>query len=996
MKYTNFKLKLRAFLAVFVLLFFGVFANAQKINVTGVVKDAVNGEPILGANILEKGTTNGTITNLDGQFTLSVSSNAVLIVKYVGYQSVEIAVSGNRNLVIKLKEDAVALGEVVAIGYATVKKNDATGSIAAIKPDKMNKGLTTNAQDMLTGKIAGVNVTSDGGTPGGGSTIRIRGGSSLNASNDPLIVIDGLAMDNNSVKGVSNLLNTINPNDIESFTVLKDASATAIYGSRASNGVILITTKKGEKGAKPKITYDGNFSVGTNKKTVDVMTGDEYRAFVTELFGPGTTAVNSLGTASTDWQSQIYRTALSQDHNVSVSGGYKNIPYRVSLGYTNQNGIIKTSNFERLTGSINLSPSFFEDHLKVNINVKGMLLKNKYADTGAIGNAIQLDPTQPVTSTLEPYTTKFGGYWQNYTTDSNGNFVTYNNLGIANPVALLMQKTDISHANDLIANAEFDYKFHFLPELHAHLGLGSDVINSNEDFNNEITSTSNFPHGYTGWEKGYKSNNSLNAFLQYAKEFSNQKFDIMGGYEWQHFYRDGSRFGVGLDDFVYMDKTFEWATEYYLVSFFGRLNYSIADKYLFTGTLRNDGTSRFSSKNRWGLFPSAAFAWKINNEDFLKENSTISDMKLRLGYGVTGQQDIGQGDYPYIPVYQVNRTGAYYQFGNTYYQTARPNGYNPSLKWEQTTTSNVGFDLGLINNRFTGSLDYYFRKTVDLLNSIHVPVGTNFSNVVLSNIGSLENQGVELTLNGKVISTKKTSLDLGFNITHNQNKITKLTTSDTEATIIKTQNISDFGTIQAYKIGFPTNSFLVYQQVYSSDGKPIQNLYVDRNGDGKITSDDMYLHHKPAPDLTMGFTAKLVYKAFDLSTSWRSSIGNYVYNDVAAENANLSTAKIYMNSALRNKVTSAFDTNFSGTNTDYKFSDYYVQDGSFLKCDNITVGYSFKKLFGVISEGRLSATVQNAILITKYKGLDPEVFNGVDNNIYPRPVTTVVGLSLSF
>lgn len=994
MKDARFNLKIRSILIVVLTFVIGFSVNAQKVSVTGIVKDAT-GETVIGASVLEKGTTNGIMTNVNGEFTLSVSANATLVVSYVGYKTQEVPVAGKRSFAITLQEDAQVLGEVVAIGYATVKKSDATGSVTAIKPDKMNKGLTTNAQDMIVGKIAGVNVTTNSGAPGDGATIRIRGGSSLNASNDPLIVIDGLAMDNNGVKGVSNLLSTINPNDIESFTVLKDASATAIYGSRASNGVIIITTKKGEKGAKPRISYDGNFSVGTVKKTLDVMTGDEYRTFVKELFGEGSTAVSNLGTASTDWQSQIYRTALSQDHNISISGGFKNIPYRVSLGYTNQNGIIKTSNFERYTGAINISPSFFDDHLKLNVNLKGMLLNNKYAP-GVIGNAIQLDPTQPVTSTLEPYKTKFGGYWQNYTTDINGNFVTYNNLGIANPVALLALNNDISHANDLIASAEIDYKFHFLPELRAHLGLGSDVINSKEEFNNEITSTSYFPHGYTGWEKGYKSNTSLNAYLQYGKEFSNQKFDIMGGYEWQHFYRDGSRFGVGLDDFVFMDKTFEWATEYYLVSFFGRLNYSIADKYLFTATLRDDGTSRFSSKNRWGLFPSAAFAWKINNESFLKDNKTISDMKFRLGYGVTGQQDIGQGDYPYIPVYQINTTGAYYRFGNTYYQTARPNGYNPSLKWEQTTTSNIGFDFGLLNNRFTSSIDYYFRTTNDLLNSIHVPVGTNFTNVVLSNIGSLENQGIELSFNGKVISTKETTLDLGFNITRNQNKITKLTTSDEATTIIKTGNISDFGSIQAYKVGYPTNSFLVYQQVYTSDGKPIQNLYVDRNGDGIITSDDMYLHHKPAPDLTMGFSAKLVYKAFDISTSWRSSIGNYVYNDVAAENANVSTAKIYMNSALRNKPTSAFNTNFSGTNIDYKFSDYYIEDGSFLKCDNITLGYSFKNLFGVISSGRLSATVQNAFIITKYTGLDPEVFSGIDNNIYPRPMTTVIGLSLNF
>jgi len=444
------------------------------------------------------------------------------------------------------------------------------------------------------------------------------------------------------------------------------------------------------------------------------------------------------------------------------------------------------------------------------------------------------------------------------------------------------------------------------------------------------------------------------------------------------------------------DSVFRYATEYYLVSFFGRLNYSYANKYLFTATLRNDGTSRFASNNRWGLFPSAAFAWKINEENFMKEGNTFSDLKLRLGYGITGQQDINKGDYPYIPVYQVNETGAYYQFGNKYYSTARPNAYNSELKWEQTTTYNAGLDVGFLNNRITGAVDYYYRTTSDLLNSIHVPVGTNFSNVVLSNVGSLQNQGVEFSFNGKAVSTKNCTLDLGYNVTFNYNKITKLTASDSASTIINTGNITDYGTIQAYKVGFPTNSFLVYQQVYSNAGKPIQNLYVDRNGDGQITSADQYMFHKAAPDVTMGFSAKLIYKNIDFGMNWHAGIGNYIYNDYAANNANISNASIYRNGALNNKPTSALGTNFSASNTDYKFSDYYVQNASFLRCDNITLGYSFKNLFKVISSGRISATVQNAIIITKYTGLDPEVPSGIDNNIYPKPVVTVIGLSLNF
>jgi len=994
MKYNHFPHKMRAFVAALAMFALGMTANAQQ-SVSGIVKDARTGEAILGASILEKGTNNGVITNFDGVFTITVASKSTLIVRYLGYLTEEVPVSGKTTLVILLKEDAIALGEVVAIGYGTVKKNDATGSISAIKPDALNKGLTTNPQDMLVGKIAGVNVTTNDGTPGGGSTIRIRGGSSLNASNDPLIVIDGLEMDNTAVKGVANLLNIINPNDIESFTVLKDASSTAIYGSRASNGVIIITTKKGKKDSKPRISYNGNTSVSMVGKTLDVLSGDEYRSLVNTLFGKTSEAAKLMGTSNTDWQKQIYQTALSQDHNISVMGGLKNMPYRASFGYTNQNGIIKTSKFERYTGSVSLSPSFFEDHLKVNINAKGMVVKNKYADSGVVGSAAAMDPTQPVTSTIAPYASSFGGYWQWYTKDTNGDYL-WNNLGTANPVATLNLKEDNSTANDFIGNADFDYTFHFLPELKAHLGLGTDIINSEEKFINQKTSTANFLHGYNGWEKANKKNTALNFYLQYAKEFSENKIDVMAGYEWQHYYRDGSRNGIGLDGFVMQDSVFRYATEYYLVSFFGRLNYSYANKYLFTATLRNDGTSRFASNNRWGLFPSAAFAWKINEENFMKEGNTFSDLKLRLGYGITGQQDINKGDYPYIPVYQVNETGAYYQFGNKYYSTARPNAYNSELKWEQTTTYNAGLDVGFLNNRITGAVDYYYRPTSDLLNSIHVPVGTNFSNVVLSNVGSLQNQGVEFSFNGKAVSTKNCTLDLGYNVTFNYNKITKLTASDSASTIINTGNITDYGTIQAYKVGFPTNSFLVYQQVYSNAGKPIQNLYVDRNGDGQITSADQYMFHKAAPDVTMGFSAKLIYKNIDFGMNWHAGIGNYIYNDYAANNANISNASIYRNGALNNKPTSALGTNFSASNTDYKFSDYYVQNASFLRCDNITLGYSFKNLFKVISSGRISATVQNAIIITKYTGLDPEVPSGIDNNIYPKPVVTVIGLSLNF
>lgn len=990
MKDARFKLKVRSVLVVVLTFVIGLNVNAQKISVTGVVKDAT-GETVIGASVLEKGTTNGITTNFNGEFTLSVSSNATLVVSYVGYKKQEVLVAGQKNLVITLEEDAQVLGEVVAIGYATVKKGDATGSVSAIKPDKLNKGLTTNAQDMITGKIAGVVVTSSGGAPGAGATIRIRGGSSLNASNDPLVVIDGLAMDNEGIKGVSNFLSTINPNDIETFTVLKDASATAIYGSRASNGVILITTKKGEKGSKPRVSYDGNMSIGTVGKTLDVMTGDEFRDYTKQLYAGQTETLSKLGTANTNWQSQIYQTAVSHDHNISIMGGLKNMPYRASVGYTNQNGIIKTSNFERYTGAINLNPSLFDDHLKISLNAKGMLVNNRYADGGVVGAAASMDPTQPVYSSVEPYRTYFAGYWQ-WVKEEH----TWNTLSVANPLATLMLKQDKAHSKDFIGNAEFDYKMHFLPELRAHLSLGTEVAEGKQTLFTPTTNASDTQLGRTGYEKVSKYNRSLTYYMDYAKELGIQKIDLMAGYEWQHFYRSLDNKWTALD-LVQNPSSNVFKTESYLVSFFGRLNYSILDRYLFTATVRNDGSSRFAKENRWGLFPSFAFAWKINEEGFMKGNRAFSDLKLRLGYGVTGQQNIGSGDYQYIPAYTRNFEGALYPLDGVYTTTYRPSAYNKNLKWETTTTYNAGLDWGILNNRITGAVDAYYRVTDNLISAVPVAAGTNFSNIVTQNIGSLNNKGVEFSITGKPVATKDFTWDISYNVTYNRNNITKLT--GTGANTPDTGRGISSGTgnyLEYHQVGFPAWSYFVYEQVYDANHKPIEGLYVDRNGDGKINDSDRYYYHNPAPDVTMGLSSKLVYKHVDLGVSLRSSIGNYVYNDNDANRANVGQGGVWSTSGFFvNKPMSALETNFVGK-TNWYFSDYYIQNASFVRVDNITAGYSFNNLFGVIASGRLSATVQNPFVITKYKGLDPEVFDGRDNSIYPRPVMTVIGLTLNF
>lgn len=1003
-------LRLKALLTLLVGLFLSIGAFAQQIAVKGHVKDTT-GEPVIGANVLVKGTTNGTITDFDGNFMLNVPKDAILSVSFVGYKSAEVKVAST--VMVTLEDDSQVLDAVVVIGYGSVKKNDMTGSVTAIKPDKLNKGLITNAQDMMTGKIAGVSVISKGGAPGEGATIRIRGGSSLTAENDPLIVIDGLAMDNKGVKGLANPLSMVNPNDIESFTVLKDASATAIYGSRASNGVIIITTKKGQAGARPTISYDGNVSVSTVKSTVDVMDGDQFRSFIKDIWGEDSEAYSKLGNANTDWQKEIFRPAVSTDHNLTISGGLKNMPYRVSFGYTNQNGIVKTSKFERYTASVSLAPSFFEDHLKVNANLKGMIAKNRYADGSAVGSAVSFDPTQSVRSDDPYHQYYFDGYFQWNTDASSLNDDTwkrtFNSNAPGNPVALLEEKDDRAISKSLIGNLELDYKFHFLPDLHAHVNGGMDLSTGKQYTDVSPYSSTNNYYGSYGWEQKDKYNLSLNAYLQYSKDFTDKhRFDVMAGYEWQHFHDTSDQEYWGLyplsNNVVenrgqrYNNTSSGSATESYLVSFFGRVNYTLLDRYLFTATVRQDGSSRFHKNNRWGLFPSFALGWKLKEEAFLKDVDVLSDLKLRLGYGITGQQNINSGDYPYLAVYETNKDGAYYPIlgeGTTY----RPNAYNPDLKWEKTTTYNVGLDFGFLNNRINGAVDYYYRKTTDLLNSVFVSAGTNFKNKVLSNVGSLENSGIEFSINSKPVVTTDWTWDLGFNITYNKNEITKLTTGDSENYYVAAgDNIGGGRDMKAmaHAVGHPASSFYVYQQVYDENGKPIENEFVDRNGDGTINGDDRYFYKKPTADVLMGLTSRLSYKSWDFSFSLRASLNNYVYNSVEAGGSDCNPTSVYSFGALNNRPLMGVANNIQNLKDNTLLSDYFVQNASFMKCDNITLGYSFKKLFGAPIGGRVYAAVQNVFTITKYKGLDPEVEKGLDNNIYPRPLTTLIGLSLNF
>ena len=999
MKQVNIQFPLRM-LGLILGLFLSVSAFAQ-IDVKGHVKDAT-GEPIIGATVRVDGTQTATITDFDGNFALKAKQGANITVTYVGYQ--DATVKAAPNVVVTLQDDAQVLENVVVIGYGRAKKNDLTGSVTAIKPDELSKGITNNATDMLVGKVAGVDVITSGGTPGAGAQIRIRGGSSLNASNDPLYVIDGLTIDGNTATGMSNILAMINPNDIETFTVLKDASATAIYGSRASNGVIIITTKKGKKGAAPRISYNGDVTISTIAKKYDTLNATEYKNLVNNFDGLD---ASKLGDADTNWQDQIFRTAISTSHNVSVSGGIGGIPYRVSAGYNSAQGIVKTSWMHRANAGLNLAPSFFNDHLNLNISAKYMYEKDRYADAGgAIGAALSIDPTRPVYTSDE--TSKFfGGYYQPYVSagysDPNWTY-TNNNNAPQNPLALLELKETLANASDFTGNFEADYKIHGFEDLHIHASYGGQYTESKQT---DVISPYSFSNNYYGWDgltRYYKYSITVNAYAQYQKEIDAHYIDIMAGAEDSHYHRHGFNEGQGTDPYTgeahnpSIRSEQEWATHNSLVSYFGRLNYTLLDRYMLTATFRADGSSKFSKENHWGYFPSVALAWKINEEGFMKNVNWWNEFKLRLGWGKTGQQDIGS-DFGYAPLYVISNSYAMYSFGDKDYYTKRPTAYNPDLKWETTTTWNAGLDFGWLNNRITASLDGYYRKTTDLLNTVTIPVGTNFGSVLTKNIGSMKNYGVEFSINAKPIVTKDFTWDVSYNISWNHNEITSLTEGADDDYYIKVGSTISRGNstlIQANTVGKPRNSFFVYQQVYDEAGKPIEGMYVDRNADGQINESDKYYYKSPAADVIMGFTTKFLYKNFDLSAAFHASFGNYVYYNYLSDKGSISASGLYSNSAFTNTFPEAVQLGFTGLGTEYYLSDYYVRNASYLKCSNITLGYTFPNLLKNHLNGRIFATVQNPFIITKYKGLDPEVADGVDKNPYPRPRSFQIGLSLNF
>jgi iron complex outermembrane receptor protein len=952
--------------------------------VKGKVTEAAGGTALPGVGVIIKGTTIGTATDFDGNYTLEkVKPSDVLVFSYVGFNTQSVTVGNNTTINIILTESAESLDEVVIIGYGTTTIKDATGSVAAVTAKDFNKGNIVTPASLIQGRVAGVDIVSDG-APGGGSTIRIRGGSSLGASNDPLIVIDGLPISNSTVGGSTSILSSINPNDIESFSILKDASATAIYGSRASNGVIIITTKKGKQDLQVDVNIKAGYQTLVDK--IAVFSADDYRNLIADRVEAGQTGISvaQLGNANTDWQDEIYQEEFTIDNSVSLSGAIlKNLPARLSIGNTQQPGLRKTSKFERTSLTLNLNPKFFDESLKVNFNLNASAEKNRFAN-GVEGAALYFDPTQPVYDATSP----FGGFFEYHTNGEPNN-------APRNPVASLIQRKNTSVVDRLFGNVEFDYKFLFLPELRAVVNLGYDRSNGIGSNTLSDQSISGFRAGVNSPNLGSfseytseRKNMLLDAYLAYNKKFENVNIEVTGGYSYQKF--EGEDFNSGNTIDPNAESDINTHPDVVLIGFFGRTNLSFMDKYLLTLSYRRDGTSRFSEANRWGNFPAAALAWKINEEDFLKDSNTLSTLKLRLGWGITGQQDI-PASYAYLGRHLTGDAESQYIFGNTAIVVGIPQSRFEDIKWEETTTYNAGLDFGFANDRITGSAEVYLKESKDLLANVAVADGSNFSNAGWQNIGKFTSKGIEFSLGADMVKTADFNWNANYNLNLNQTKIDKLALGqDLEVGGIAGGTGSR---IQLHREGFAPYSYFVFKQLYDTAGNPIEGAYADINQDGISNTSDRYIYKKPNADITMGFQSSIDYKNFDLSFNLRASIGNYMYNNVNSDRAQYND--LQATTALGNLPTSVLETNFVET-SNVLISDYFIENASFLKMDNINFGYTFNKFKRDLSSIHLFGGVQNVFTITNYSGLDPEIYGGIDNTIYPRARTFLMGANIKF
>ena len=962
---------------------------AQTRTIKGEVTDAQNGEALIGATVMVEGEKGGTVTDFDGNFSLQVSSSAKKIkVSYIGYIDKVLSISDNMK--VKLESDSKALADVVVIGYGTARKSDLTGSVATVKSKDFNKGLVSSPEQLINGKVSGVQIMSNSGSASAGSTIRVRGGASLNASNDPLIVLDGVPLEQGGISGnSSNFLSMINPSDIESMTVLKDASSTAIYGSRASNGVIIITTKKGQQGAV-KVNFNTTNSLQTRAQMVDMLSRDEFVNVINQ-FGDANQK-SLLGTANTDWNDEVYRTAFGTDNNLSVSGSIdKWLPFRVSVGYYNQSGLVRKDNVERWTGNVVLTPSFFQDHLKLTINAKGTLNNNSFNNGGAVWAAATFNPTIPVYSGND----KYGGY--NEALDADGVPV---NAGVRNPRGLVDLYDSKSKVSRFIGSMDVDYKVHFLPDLKLHATVGADYAKGDGTIYVPAYAAQSYNKDESLGGSDYKygpqknENRLLTLYANYAKYFEDIKsnVDLTAGYDYQYWksttplYYTKSAAGTNLSTVKASDY------RHVMLSYYGRINYSFDGKYLLTATVRRDASSRFSKDTRWGTFPSVALGWTLTEEPWLKNQKVLSNLKLRASYGVTGQQE-GIGNYNYLPVYTYSVTGAEAFINGQYINTYRPEAYVSDLKWETTTSWNFGLDFGFLDGRIGGAIDFYTRKTKDLLASVPTAAGTNFSKTILTNVGNVDSKGIEVSLNATPIQTKDWEWNLSYNFTWQNMKVKYLSLIKCGSqTNVKVGPSIDAYQFQVLSEGYEPYMFYVYHQLYDSKtGKPIEGAYADLNNDGEINESDLYRYHSPAPKYIMGLSTSLRYKQLTLGMSFRANIDNYVYNGMGMSTGAFETVS-YNNSQLNNLNTSFLKTGFK---TRQYLSDYYVENASFLKLDNLSLSYNVGKINKWASL-TVSAMVQNVFTITGYSGTDPEVPNGMDNSFYPRPRTYSVSLGLQF
>lgn len=974
-----------ALVVVSVLLFVSMPVSAQVHKVTGTVTDET-GEPMIGMTVVVEGTATGATTDLDGHYEIEAPADGNLLFSYVGYGSVTEAIGGRSVIDVKMSPDSELLTNAVVIGYGTVTRKDMTGSVSAVNSGDFNAGLISTPEQLINGKVAGVQIVSSGGSPTSGSTIRIRGGASLNASNDPLVVLDGVPLEIGGISGNDgNFMSLINPADIETMTVLKDASSTAIYGSRASNGVIIITTKKG-MGEKIAVNFSTTQSVQWKTRLADMLSYDEFVALANSL---GDSWSSLLGTAHTDWNDAIYTPAYGTDNNLSVSGMItKNFPYRVSLGYYYQDGILKTDNARRGTANISLSPTFFDDYLKINVNVKGALNRNRFAPTTAIWNAATFNPTLPVYSGSDV----LGGFTE---IASDG---VPNPDAVKNPLGLLMQTDNHSTVKRIVGNADIEYRMHFLPDLKAHATFGYDyAVGQGQEYTPETAAASYDTRGYYyAYGPQTKTNRLITVYLNYSKQIDaiKSRIDVTAGYDYQH-WRSHSPQTEAYNALGESLNSVTLASDYrhVLLSYYARLNYSFDSRYLLTVTLRRDASSRFGKDYRWGTFPSVALAWGISEEPFLRDSKAVSNLKLRASYGVTGQQD-GIGDYGYLPVYYSGTSNSQYvDSDGGYISTYLPSAYVSDLKWETTAAYNVGLDFGFLDDRISGSVDWYTRKTSDLIATVPAAAGTNFSRTITTNVGNMSSTGIEASLNVTPVKTKDWLWNIGFNVTWQDVRITNLTLVDNgEVTETLAGPWIDGKQIQVMTEGEAPYSFFVYKQLYDENGRPIEGQYADLNDDGQINIDDRYCYHSPSADVLMGFNTMLQWKRLTFSAAFRASIGNYVYNAMAVNTGAEETIR-YSAPQLSNLSSSYLDTRFR---TRQFYSDYYVENASFLKLDNITVGYDFGRVLKEKVGLRATLMMQNVFTLTKYTGVDPEISNGFDSSFYPRPRIVSLSLGINF